>query len=74
VQTLVAETADEEVLHLSLCCPEAAFPCDAWCSGKAHHGAAEGCLRAARHTRGGTADVSHCSSCGRTTGRPQTED
>lgn len=73
VQTLLAETADKEVLHLSLCCPEAASPCDAWCGGKGHRGAAEGRLGASRHTWGGTADISHYSSCGRTTGRPQAE-
>lgn len=59
-QTLVAQTAEEEVLHLSLFLPEAASPCEAWCGGKDSHERAEERLGAARHAQGGIAD---CHSC-----------
>lgn len=62
-QTLVAQTAEDEVLHLSLFLPEAASPCEAWCGGKDSRERAEERLGAARHAQGGIADVPHCHSC-----------
>lgn len=62
-QAMVAQTAEEEVLHLSLFLPEAASPWEACCGGKYSHERAEERLGTARHTQGGIADIPHCHSC-----------